>query len=51
VAGDPNEKTLIINLPAAALNQVLCGGHASFLDVYIQDDTIVDWMRLTVQHP
>ncbi|HEU4886278.1 MAG TPA: hypothetical protein VFV49_00220 [Thermoanaerobaculia bacterium] len=44
-------KTLVIPLSATDLNKVLCGNHASELDVYIQDDTIVDWMRLTLQHP
>jgi len=49
--GDPATKTLIIPLPFAKLNQVLCGNHTDWLDVYFQDDTIVDSMKLIVQHP
>ena len=49
-AGDPTEKTLVINLTRDQL-KVLCANKAQFLDLYIQDDTIVDWARLTIQQP
>jgi hypothetical protein len=48
--GDPATKTLTINLTAQQL-RVLCINHTNDLDVYIQDDTIVDWMRLTILQP
>jgi hypothetical protein len=49
--GDPNTKTLVIQLPNPQLSQVLCANNTQWLDIYIQDDTIVDWARLTVLHP
>ena len=49
--GDGLTKTLFIPLAAADLNKVLCGNHVTELDVYVQDDTIVDYMQLTVQQP
>ena len=52
-AGDGASKTLTVNLPAAALNKVLCSekGCPLWLDVYVEDDTVVDWIKLTILHP
>jgi hypothetical protein len=50
-AGDPQTKTLFIPLPAAKLTEILCKNKTQWLDVYIQDDTIVDSMKLTILHP
>ena len=50
-AGDPLTKTLTIPLSAADLTKVLCGNKSQWLDVYIQDDTIVDSMKLTILQP
>jgi hypothetical protein len=49
--GDPQTKTLTIPLSAAQLTKVLCGNKSQWLDVYIQDDTIVDSMKLVIQQP
>ena len=37
-------------LPAAKVNQLLCRGkkRPATLDVYVEDDTIVDWIRVTI---
>lgn len=52
-ANDPPSKTLTINLDPAKLNEVLCAQRTStpWLDVYIQDDTVVDYIKLTILHP
>jgi len=50
-AGDPQTKTLTIPLSAAQLTKVLCAKKSQWLDVYIQDDTIVDSMTLTILQP
>lgn len=50
-AGDPATKTLVIPLSRAQLTKVLCGNNSQWLDVYIQDDTIVDSMKLIIQQP
>lgn len=48
-SGTPAETTLTIDLPASNLNQLFCKGKKQpTLDVYIEDDTIVDWVRLTI---
>jgi hypothetical protein len=45
----PAEKILVVNIPADKLNQVFCNGRKPpTLDVYVEDDTIVDWVRVTV---
>ncbi|HEV8433211.1 MAG TPA: hypothetical protein VGR95_07350 [Thermoanaerobaculia bacterium] len=49
--GTPAETTLVINLDPVKLNQLLCKPHQPIhapLDVYLEDDVIVDWVRLTV---
>lgn len=47
--GTPAETTLVVDLPADKLNALLCGqGSARTIDVYVEDDTIVDWVRLTL---
>ena len=47
--GDPKTKTLTIPLPAGPLQNILCGG-TGWLDVWVQDETIVDWMRVTIAY-
>lgn len=44
-------KTLTYDLDPAKLSALLCREHEPWLDVYIEDDTVVDWMRLTITHP
>jgi hypothetical protein len=45
----PAETTLVIDLPAAKLNQLFCKKKKpATLDVYVEDDTIVDWVRVTI---
>jgi len=48
--GTPAETTLVIDLPADKLNMLFCKGkkRPSTLDVYVEDDTIVDWVRVTI---
>ena len=48
--GTPSETTLVVDLPANMLNQLFCRGRTrpSALDVYVEDDTIVDWVRVTI---
>lgn len=52
-AGDPAVKTLTFNLDPAKLNEILCAQNTNspWLDVYVQDDTIVDYIKLTILHP
>src|ERR1051326_1546564 len=48
-SGTPAETTLVVDLPASRLNALLCKrGAGRTLDVYIEDDTIVDWVRVTL---
>jgi hypothetical protein len=44
-------KTLTYDLDPAKLSALLCHEREPWLDVYIEDDTVVDWMRLTITHP
>ncbi len=45
----PSEKILVVTLPAAKLNALLCKApRPGTLDVYVEDDTIVDWVRVTL---
>jgi hypothetical protein len=48
--GTPAETTLVINLDPTKLNQLFCKGRQARppLDVYLEDDVIVDWVRLTI---
>lgn len=48
--GNLNPKTITVNLNPQQLAK-LCAANSKFLDVYVQDDTVVDWMRLTITHP
>jgi hypothetical protein len=51
-AGGGNaEKTITINFNPQQLTRLLCAGKDHWLDVYVQDDTIVKWTRLTTTHP
>lgn len=50
----PNDlapKTITIPLSGQALSKLLCTSKSQFLDVVVQDDTTIDWMRLTIQQP
>ena len=49
--GDTAPKTITVALSGQALSKLLCGSKSQFLDVVVQDDTTVDWMRLTIQQP
>lgn len=52
-AGDPPVKTLTFNLDPGTLNDILCAQktNSPWLDVYVQDDTTVDFIKLTILHP
>jgi hypothetical protein len=48
-SGTPAETTLVVDLPASKLNALFCKrGAVRTLDVYVEDDTIVDWVRVTL---
>ncbi|HXH90960.1 MAG TPA: hypothetical protein VNN25_05225 [Thermoanaerobaculia bacterium] len=46
----PREEILVVNIPADKLNQLFCNVRVRppTLDVYVEDDTIVDWVRVTI---
>jgi hypothetical protein len=45
----PTEKILVVDLPADKLNRLFCNERRPpTLDVYVEDDTIVDWVRVTI---
>jgi hypothetical protein len=45
----PSEKILVVNIPPDKLNRLFCNGRKPpTLDAYVEDDTIVDWVRVTV---
>jgi hypothetical protein len=47
--GTPAETTLVIDLLADKINRLLCKHKGPrTLDVYVEDDTIVDWIRVTI---
>lgn len=46
-AGDPKTKTLSIELPRDRIVSILSRS-PEWIDVWFQDETIVDWMRLTI---
>lgn len=52
-AGDPLVKTLTFNLDPAKLNEILCSQKTDspWLDVYVQDDTTIDYIKLTIFQP
>jgi len=46
------EKTITINLNPQQLSRILCDQKPDhWLDVYVQDDTMVKWIKLTLTHP
>jgi hypothetical protein len=49
--GNLNPKTVTVDLDPKKLSQLLCANKSQWLDVIVQDDTVVDWMRLTITHP
>jgi hypothetical protein len=50
--GLPGPKTITVAIPPAKWQQLFCTpGTPAFIDVYIQDDTIVDSIKLTVTRP
>ena len=46
-SGDPKTKTLSIELPRDRIAAILARS-PDWIDVWIQDETIVDWIRLTI---
>ena len=46
-SGDPKTKTLSIELPRERIAAMLARS-PDWLDVWLQDETIVDWIRLTI---
>jgi len=52
-AGDPPVKTLTFNLDPGKLAEILCAQKpdSQWLDVYVQDDTTIDYIKLTLYHP
>ena len=46
-SGDPKTKTLNIELPRERIAAILARS-PDWLDVWFQDETIVDWIRLTI---
>ena len=45
-----NPKVVTINLDPQKVAKA-CAANNHWLDVYVQDDTVIDFMRLTVTHP
>lgn len=48
------DQTITVNLNPQQLSRLLCDNKNNpqhYLDVYVQDDTVVKWTRLTTTHP
>lgn len=49
--GEFGPKTITVPLDPAALSRLLCGTKSPWLDIYVEDDTEVDWIKLTLTRP